>query len=345
MSDRREEVVPASVSPVIGGAAAARAGQHSAAPGSEEHCANCGTLLCGPWCHVCGQAAHIHSNFGALLHDLAHGVFHFEGKLWRTLPLLAWRPGELTRRYVHGERAKFVSPTALLLFSVFLLFAVVSHLAGHDRDTAAPGGAVAGQPIPNWLDVAQSRRLAALERERATTMNSVARQALDQQIAAQQQAIRTLRGDNRYGLDLGVSWLDPMVARMLANPDLVLYKLESHAYKYSWVLIPISLPMVWLLFAFRRDVGIYDHAVFSIYSLAFMSMVAAVLSALGAMGTPASLIATAAWLVPPVHMYRQLKGAYRLDRSAAAWRTLALLCIAAVAGALFLALLFYLGSD
>ena len=50
---------------------------------------------------------------------------HFEGKIWRTLPLLVWRPGELTRRYIDGERAKFVSPIALFLFFVFLMFAVM----------------------------------------------------------------------------------------------------------------------------------------------------------------------------------------------------------------------------
>ena len=53
-------------------------------------------------------------------------MLHLDGKFWRTLPLLAWRPGELTRRYVHGERAKFVSPMAMFLFSVFLMFAVLS---------------------------------------------------------------------------------------------------------------------------------------------------------------------------------------------------------------------------
>ena len=35
-----------------------------------------------------------------------HGVLHFEGKIWHTLPLLAWRPGELTRRYIDGQRAQ-----------------------------------------------------------------------------------------------------------------------------------------------------------------------------------------------------------------------------------------------
>ena len=37
-----------------------------------------------------------------------------KGKIWRTLPMLAWRPGELTRRYIEGERARFVSPMALV---------------------------------------------------------------------------------------------------------------------------------------------------------------------------------------------------------------------------------------
>jgi hypothetical protein len=42
--------------------------------------------------------------------------------------MLLFRPGELTRRYVAGERARFVSPLALFLFSVFTMFAVVSLL-------------------------------------------------------------------------------------------------------------------------------------------------------------------------------------------------------------------------
>ncbi|HEY0596427.1 DUF3667 domain-containing protein, partial [Sphingopyxis sp.] len=76
-------------------------------------CLNCGTKLVGAHCHACGQPGHIHRSLGAIWHDIAHGVLHFEGKIWRTLPLLAFRPGELTRRYIHGERMRFVSPLAL----------------------------------------------------------------------------------------------------------------------------------------------------------------------------------------------------------------------------------------
>ena len=80
----------------------------------ETNCLNCGTELIADYCHRCGQRAHVHRTIGAFFHDLLHGVFHFEGKIWRTLPMLAWRPGELTRRYVDGERARFVSPIALV---------------------------------------------------------------------------------------------------------------------------------------------------------------------------------------------------------------------------------------
>jgi len=55
------------------------------------------------------------------------GVLNFEGKFWRTLPMLAWCPGILTRRYIDGQRARFISPIALFLFSVFLLFGTIRY--------------------------------------------------------------------------------------------------------------------------------------------------------------------------------------------------------------------------
>src|SRR4051812_433341 len=79
----------------------------------ETNCLNCGALLTGPYCHECGQHAQVHRTLSALFHDFLHGVLHFEGKIWRTLPLLAWRPGQLTRCYIEGQRARFVSPIAM----------------------------------------------------------------------------------------------------------------------------------------------------------------------------------------------------------------------------------------
>src|SRR5438309_6864438 len=109
---------------VLGRAAEPLAGE-AGGLAHETICLNCGAELAGPYCHRCGQHAHVHRTLRAFFHDFAHGVLHFEGKIWRTLPMLAWRPGELTRRYIDGQRASFVSPIALFLFCVFLMFAVV----------------------------------------------------------------------------------------------------------------------------------------------------------------------------------------------------------------------------
>jgi hypothetical protein len=49
---------------------------------------------------------------------------------WRTLPLLVGRPGLLTRRYIDGQRTRYVSPLALFLFTVFLMFFVFSFASG-----------------------------------------------------------------------------------------------------------------------------------------------------------------------------------------------------------------------
>jgi hypothetical protein len=111
------------------GALTARAVEGSAGEGRSggDHpaiCLNCGTGLIGSHCHRCGQSGHVHRSVGAIGHELAHGVFHFEGKIFRTLPMLVFRPGALTRRYIAGERARFVSPLALFLFTVFAMFAV-----------------------------------------------------------------------------------------------------------------------------------------------------------------------------------------------------------------------------
>jgi len=334
------------------------AGAHDAHEGGA--CANCGAERIGAYCHACGQPGHLHKNIMGLVHDIAHGVFHFDGKVWRTLPMLAWRPGELTRRYVDGERVKFVSPMALFLFSVFLMFAVVSNVARTHppkATTITAHGAVDTQVLYNQ----DQTKLAALQAQRAKTSDKAAGAALDQQILDLKEEINGLAiglkardaltnpiesaSRSAHHVDTGVQWIDRSANHMLENPALTVYKLKSYAYKYSWALIPISLPFIWLLFAFRRDVGLYDHAIFSIYSLSFMSLGVVSLTLFGRLGLSGGLVALLAMLVPPVHMYRQLKGTYRLGRFGAFWRTLALLVIVLITSMLFMAFLLYMGSE
>ncbi len=345
-----------------------QSGAHDAHEGGA--CANCGTARVGAFCHVCGQPGHLHKNLMGLVHDIAHGVFHFDGKVWRTLPMLAWHPGELTRRYVDGERAKFVSPMALFLFSVFLMFAVVSNVARNHPPSPTATTITSHGMVNTEVQYKQDQtKLAALQKVRAGTADKNAGAALDAQISDLKDEMNGLEiglrardaltlpkaaEDGADGatdkpkvvhLNTGWKWFDRSVGHMSQNPELTLYKLKTYGYKYSWALIPISLPFIWLLFAFRRDVGFYDHAIFSIYSLSFMSLGVVALTLFGRFGIPAGLVSLLAMIVPPVHMYRQLKGTYSLGRFGAIWRTFALLIVTAITSSLFIAFLFYMGSE
>ena len=121
------------------------------------------------------------------------------------------------------------------------------------------------------------------------------------------------------------------------NPDLAIYKLQSSAYKYSWLLIPLSLPFVWLLFPFNRRFHIYDHTVFVTYSLSFMLLLFALASMLSLSSRVHNAVPSAVVAYAPFHMYRQLRGTYGLKKATAWWKTWFLATFAFTALMLFAA--------
>lgn len=103
-------------------------GRETSEPG-DGGCLNCGAALSGPYCSQCGQAAHARRSLVHVLGEFLHSLFHFDTKVWRTLPMVLFRPGTLTRNYVYGKRARYVSPLAFFLLAVFFMFAVFAFSA------------------------------------------------------------------------------------------------------------------------------------------------------------------------------------------------------------------------
>ena len=79
------------------------------------------------------------------------------------------------------------------------------------------------------------------------------------------------------------------------------------------------------------------------YSIAFMSLGVIVLTLLGWLGIPALALVLAALLVPPLHIFRQLRGTYALSTGSAVWRTAALIVLALSALILFGVMLVLVG--
>ena len=310
----------------------------------EATCLNCGTQLVGPHCHQCGQRGHVHRTLGAFFHDLLHGVLHFEGKTWRTLPMLAWHPGRLTREYIDGRRASYVSPIALFLFVVFLTFAgfhalgspitLGNHVTLNGRKTSVVD---AETQLNNQIAAAQQQRAAELAAHRPVTQ-------IDKEIKGLQRALATteaIKNNDWKGFANNVApgekvttklrpnnWINATWRKAKANPELLIYKLENDAYKYSWLLIPISVPFMWLLFPFRRR-RLYDHTVFVTYSFSFMMLVLLVASAGAKWGIKPLVIVPL--LYAPVHIYRDLRGTYGTTVAGTLARTVLLLLFAAAA--------------
>ena len=386
-------------------------------------CQNCSNAVASPFCPRCGQKAVVHRTLAAFWHDLIHGVFHFDGKIWRTLPLLVWHPGQLTRRYVHGERAKFVSPLALFLFSVFLTYASVHSLfpKSFGGNIETPGSAInnlkqeanetriAIRELETGLSEAkaggldaidvkdieteiaeQKSELIKIEKKRVAAVQALQRTqseiatdrkktetkiaALETQIAAaekigkstaelevelksEQLSLRIYKNaatlvakggivdyEDMNTAFFGIESLNKAAKETLSNPQLMMYKVQSSAYKYAWLLILMSTPFVWLTFAWRRQYKMFDHAVFVTYSLCFMLLLVTAGTFWIQSGVWAGLAITILTVLPAIHIYRQLKEAYLLSHFSTLWRTAVLCTFAVIVLSIFLVIIVTLGA-
>ncbi len=353
-------------------------------------CLNCQEPVTGNFCGNCGQSLHVHRSFTAFWHDILHGVLHFEGRFWRTLPLLVWKPGDLTRRYVHGERAKFISPMALFLFSVFMMFAVFSFIANpfstaddgdYDADYTA-SVITESQELEGRLDQKIKDLESADEEDKADIRKDILDLKRSLNIMAQMTMSDPPYPEAAFGSEnLGIGeatgeqaestgteadsgelqdrsqaelWaklkgsaigktLKSGLERANKNPSLLIYKLKANGYKFAWLLIPISIPFVWLTLIGRRGHRFYDHAVFATYSIAFMSLLFVICAILAAIGVSSSIWGPLLLFYPPFHIYRQLRHTYNMSRTEALVRVFFLLIFTVISLTLFFIILLALG--
>jgi hypothetical protein len=330
---------------LLGRAVEPRSGDGQETMGKEATCANCQTVFSGHYCPTCGQKAHIHRSLAAIGHDIMHGVLHLDGKLWHTLPLLTFKPGDLTRRYIAGERAKFVSPMAMFLFTVFAMFAVFQ-MVGISAPTDLPAELTGGGKAETFQANIQ-QQITALEKERDDLSKAdPRRESIDAELAIIRKMIGEDKATGSSGAKItGIRFLDDgIIKKWKQNPSLMLYKLQSNGYKFSWLLIPLSVPFLWLIFAWRRQYKAYDHAIFVTYSLSFMSLLFIVMSLISVIPGGAGWAAMLFFIAAPLHLYKQLRYAYGLSRFSALWRFVVLFHCVQIVLIVFVLILSVLGA-
>lgn len=421
---------------------------HAGAGGA---CLNCATPLQGAFCHVCGQSSHVERKLLHVFEEFLHGIAHFDTKAWRTLPRLIGRPGTLTNEYIHGKRARYVSPLATFLFVVFMMFfafamfgevkssapatlpdlrvqaaAVQNDLAKAESEAAAAraalakieaqGSAADADRLADAKDAVTSadedvadakkslaaiqgkidRRTAVVEQLKAARAQldvneakakaendaealkdiAAAKTILDAALTRPEgppegvtanvgadgdvnvtlnasrsgslesifEEIKKAEAAGQISVNTGSESLNEKIHAKLRNPELGWYKIQNTAYKFSFLLVPLSLPFVAFLFLFKKDVTLYDHVVFILYSLSFMSLLFVIAVGIGryapsVAGPLGSIVA----LIPAVHMFFHLRGTYRLKLFSALWRTAVLCVFATLALSIFVTLIIFMG--
>lgn len=115
-------------------------------------CLNCGAALHGSFCSACGQrAVPKDPSVSELAGDAWQELSGYDGRIAATVRGLL-RPGYLTREYLAGRRARYVSPVRLYLIAsvIYFLAASVSPptLSRNAGKVAPPGGIHVGVSGP-----------------------------------------------------------------------------------------------------------------------------------------------------------------------------------------------------
>ena len=143
------------------------------------HCANCGAIMQGEFCHECGQSIHsVLKPVHGMIEETVETVFHIDGRIVHTLPPLLLKPGFLTLEYFAGRRIRYIAPFRLM-FVLSLLSFFVFHLAINQLDSrgafaaeasagSVDASAFAQADRPEAVRAALREQLNELKRARAT---------------------------------------------------------------------------------------------------------------------------------------------------------------------------------
>ena len=210
---------------------------------SGEPCRNCGAEVDGKYCPECGQlAASFHRPIWSLVGETIADTFTLDGRLARTLPVLLFRPGRLTRNYTEGKRARYVPPFRMFLLASLLFYLMLFTLV-------TPG---------KWINSIDSDTRSEIEQ---SFDEEVEIDELDEVTRAQlEQANIDVETAQEFQEELGAQ-----ITSVLDHPDQFAAEIEKWLPRLSILLVPLTIIALVILHAWRRSLYVYDHAVHALH--------------------------------------------------------------------------------
>lgn len=263
----------------------------------EKDCLNCGTIVQGRYCHVCGQENIVtRQNFWGLARHFIYDVFHFDGKFFDTVKYFFSRPGFIAREYTAGKRQKYLDPVRMYLFTSAVFFLVFFSIEGlkninvpdkastHPAERRAmavklqeklkrkPGDSLLKARIALLLDTTKQVNVDSLEETSEVHLFSGDKKyASLHEYDSIQQALPANQKDGWFSRRLNRKSLQLAEKYKNGNEGVKAF-LEIFLHKLPYMLF-ISLPffalILKLLYIRRKNFYYSDHAVFTLYHYVF----------------------------------------------------------------------------
>jgi hypothetical protein len=326
------------------------------APPTGEPCANCGAILEGQFCHVCGQNSDTHKrSILRLIWEAVEATFELDGRLLRTVPALFLRPGTLARDYIDGRIVRHVPPFRTFLVALVIFIFAAQH-ATHE-ETLAQARQKAAQTAALATPQGRAAEVTRIRTEAAKDLGDEVREAAsdradglkdpdekrDRIEAAYQRHVakaqaryshalaradRVAQGlpaespepANTTGSKRADGWWKPGIKKAVANPDYYWTVVFTWGQRLAVVLLPIVGLSLALVYRKRRDVFLYDHLLVAMNLLSFTFLTNAAGLVMPLSWMPYWFGFVALWT--PVNLFQTLRGAYGSSILGATLKTL-----------------------
>lgn len=317
--------------------------QLRAQPHAESICSNCESELHGQYCAACGQRSRQRMiTVWELVREASDVLTSLDSRLWRTLGLLLFRPGRLTRNYLEGRRARYVAPLRLFIAASVIFFftaaitaefsadssGVTINLEQGDEEEATPESTPPGAPVP---DASEPAARQAVISDAGTTLDDAA----DADSGESGEGEGEGEGFDCDSQDLelnfsGPAWLEAFLTeeRLRATCHKVV---DDRGATLSRALLENIPVMMFIFLPFMAGImkllyplsGRYyvEHLLFLVHYHSFFYLLATLALVVGWLGGrwfipewPGAVMTTVAMIYPPIYLYKAMREVYRQGR-------------------------------
>ncbi|MDR0233008.1 MAG: DUF3667 domain-containing protein [Dysgonamonadaceae bacterium] len=207
-------------------------------------CENCGHFVEIRFCPDCGQEnVETRQSFFHLIAHFIKDFVHYDGKFWKTIWYLLFRPAKLTKEYLAGKRNCYVNPVKLYIFISFITFLL----------PAIPPDS--SERAEKWSEKVKAHQ----DISNQFQLDSVAAQYLQPDIIAQIQS-ETDKHESENQIKIGKYKIDQ---------EKVEEELLHHFPKAIFLYMPVFAFWLWV-FHSKRKWFYFDHGIYTLHYFSFI---------------------------------------------------------------------------